>query len=79
MKTPINAWILGKIVNYLCREGCMPAHDLKDTVEGMMVEIVDAFGFRYEISIKTIARKDSDDTLTYDHAGNAKISNFQKE
>lgn len=54
--TSFNGWIISKILNYLlCNEGCITGK-ANYTGEGVRAEVTDAFGFRYEIQVKTIGR-----------------------
>jgi len=59
-KTPLNKWILEKIVSYLTiKEGCV-LNEEEFTHNGMKAVISDAFGYTYEVSIKTIGRVNDD-------------------
>lgn len=83
-KTPFNNWILNKIATYLTtKEGC-EANGPEYTSEGARVVVQDAFGYRYEISVKTISRIDSDsdglDKYAKSSQGNfLAISQIQKQ
>lgn len=59
-KTPFNSWIIGKVASFLsAKEGCVvdPPEYTKD---GCKVVVQDAFGYRYELNIKTISRITND-------------------
>lgn len=55
-KTPLNSWILTKIMSYLeTKEGCTP-NELETTQHGMKGVFTDSFGYQYEINIKAYGR-----------------------
>lgn len=58
--TTFNAWILGKIISYLSnKEGC-ETETAVYTMDGMKAIVKDAFGYRYEIHVKTLSRVTND-------------------
>lgn len=75
IKTPMQSWLLNKLIGYLTKnEGC-ELSDLEQTAEGQKAYVQDAFGFRYSIEIKAIGRINSDTEGLDLYAGNKK-SNF---
>lgn len=57
--TPFNSWILGKLTAYLAsKEGCL-VEAAEYTKDGMKTVVRDAFGYRYELNIKTLSRVDN--------------------
>lgn len=72
-KTPFNKWIVDKILSYLAsKEGCV-IEDSIYTQKGMKAVVMDTFGFRYEIEIKTLSRLNDEK-----QDSNALCINFQK-
>jgi hypothetical protein len=70
MKHPVtifNNWLLSKITVYLSnKEGCI-VEEQEYTFSGIKAIVRDAFGYRYEIHVKTLSRltdhlQDSDET-----------------
>lgn len=58
--TPFNYWIINKIMSYLSsKQGCT-SQTPEYTDEGIKTIVRDAFGYVYEIRIKTIGRNTSD-------------------
>lgn len=56
--TALNQWILTKISTFLVnKEGCLiEASDRHPSSDSARVVVQDAFGFRYEVHIKTLGR-----------------------
>lgn len=54
--TSLNGWIMAKIVQWLTSKEGVEASALEYTADGARVVLQDAFGFRYEVSIKTLSR-----------------------
>ncbi len=57
MKASFNSWIMGKILQYLTgREGFTSVKS-EYSADGYRAVVEDAFGFRYELEIKAVGRK----------------------
>jgi hypothetical protein len=59
MKAPItsfNGWVLGKITQFMSEKEGFNVETVEYTAEGARTVIQDAFGFRYEVHIKTLSR-----------------------
>lgn len=55
-ETPFNGWLLTKIISTLeTKEGCI-IHKSEYTADGARTLLRDAFGFIYEIQVKTVSR-----------------------
>ena len=77
MKAPItsfNGWILSKITNFLsAKEGC-EIETSNYTPDGIRAVFKDAFGYRYEISLKTLSRVQTDPANDSCWEGRPKVS-----
>ena len=72
MKAPItsfNGWVLGKIVGFMREKEGFDVETVEYTAEGAKSIFRDCFGFRYEVTIKTISRlTDSPQAVTGERA-----------
>lgn len=59
-KTPFNQWLVSKLVSYLVGKEGFSTETQNFTDEGMKAIVVDTFGFRYEINVKTLSRINDD-------------------
>lgn len=56
MIRPMNDWIVSKLLSYLSsKEGCTVL-DYSNTEYGIKANIVDSFGFVYEVQVKALSR-----------------------
>jgi len=54
--TSFNGWVISKMVAYLTGKEGFSMETFNYTWAGAQVVVKDAFGFRYEINIKTLSR-----------------------
>lgn len=52
---PLNKWIMEKLAKSLTKEGCETT-GMEPTIDGLKLTFTDAFGFVYQLDIKTISR-----------------------
>jgi hypothetical protein len=58
--TPFNYWLINKVLSYLsAKEGCVTEVP-EYTDKGIRTTVRDAFGYVYEIQIRTIGRNTGD-------------------
>ena len=60
MKTPMNDWLLIKILSNLVAHDGFIIEKSDYTIEGMKAVVKDAFGYRYEINVSTLGRTHDD-------------------
>lgn len=61
-RTPLNNWVLDKILCYLIKKEGFLTEESLFTEKGMSATIRDVFGYRYEVSVKTLGRTYDDRT-----------------
>lgn len=60
VKMPLNDWLLTKVINHLVeKEGCTFIES-EPTHKGQMAILQDAFGFQYQLEIKSLTRINND-------------------